>query len=218
MTRAALLGLAAGCAAEAGNDGPRLLDEVWWAPADTGVGFHDAGRAVNGVRGVGPYQGSLDVFSIGEGLVLGTSAPVFDGDGPELAVFENPFLVASGGVFVEALVVEVSPDGEGFAAFPHALDGDPTDPAAWRGFGGVTPVLRNDETNPVPPLSDGAGGDRFDLADLDPADPVADRVLEEGFVAVRLSPATAWTDPATGAPFPSLPSADGPDIDGVWVR
>lgn len=202
--RVALLALACGgCAATGPEAGPRLLRDVWSAPGDTGEGFHDVARAVNGVRGGGPLQGSLDVYSIGPELVLGVEgAPVEDGPGVDLVVFENPFRIRGGGTFVEPAVVEVTADGEAWAAFPHALVGDPGDADAWLGYAGLAPVALNVDDYPVDPLSEGAGGDRFDLADLDPGDPAAAEVLAYGFVAVRLTPAT--------------PSE--PDVDGVWVR
>jgi hypothetical protein len=221
--RRLLPALLVACAAEPGDGGPRLLVEVLDAPGATGVGFRDVGRAVNGVRGGGPTSGSLDVYTVGvSGLVLGTGGiPVGDGAGADLAVYENPFRVAGGGVFLEPAVVEVSPDCVDFVAFPHACDGGDDvlrDPSAWRGFAGLVPVSLHAEERPLPPLSEAAGGDRFDLADLDPLDPVADDIARNGFLCVRITPATAWTDPATGSPFPADPIATGPDVDGVWVR
>ncbi len=202
--RGALVALVCGgCAAVGPEPAPRLLRDVWSAPGDTGEGFHDVARAVNGVRGGGPLQGSLDVFSIGGELVLGVEGvPVEDGPGVDLVVFENPFRIRGGGTFVEPTVVEVTADGEAWAAFPHALVGDPADAGAWLGFAGLAPVALHVDDYPVDPLSEGAGGDRFDLVDLDPGDPAAADVLEFGFVAVRLTPAGAWA----------------PDVDGVWVR
>jgi hypothetical protein len=214
--------LALGCAA-APPDGPRLLAEVVEAPGATGSGFRDPWRAVNGVRGSGFTAGSLDVFTLDAGgLVLGTGGvPVLDGEGPDLAVFENPFAVDDGGVFLEPIVVEVSPDCVDFAAFPHACDGGDgaaRDPGAWHGFAGLGPVHLHAEDRPLPPLSDEAGGDRFDLAELDPADPVVDDLLRNGVLCVRLTPAASWTDEATGAPFATEPLASAPDVDGVWAR
>jgi hypothetical protein len=214
--------LLAGCAAELDPSSARLLEEVVSAPGDTGAGFRDVGRAVNGVRGGGWTAGSLDVFTVTSELVLGTDGvPVLDGPGPELVVFENPFVIGSGGVFVEPAVVEVSADCEAFAAFPHTYHGGDQflrEPAAWDGFAGLTPVALHAEERPLDPLSAEAGGDAFDLGDLDPGDAAAEDVLANGFLCVRITPATAWTSPATGAPYPEDPVANGPDIDGVWVR
>ncbi len=214
-----MIALLLGCAGE----GPRLLTEVVSAPGDTGEGFGDVSRATNGVRGGGATAGSLDVFTVGPELVLGTGdRPIFDAPGVDLVVFENPFDETSGdGRFMDPAVVEVSADGVDFVAFDHVYDGGPDyldDPAAWTGFAGIAPVLLNEDSHPLPPLSEGAGGDRFDLADLPAGDPVADDVRRNGAVAVRVTAATAWTDPSTGAPFPADPISNGPDVDGIWAR
>lgn len=195
------------------------------APGDQGEGRFDATNAVNGVRGGGDLQGSTDTFSLGYGeddahVVLDWGgAAVVDGEGFDLVVFENPFDVAYGGRFMDPTVVELSPDGERWVAFPHGYDGGPIDdPASWWGLAGLEPVFVHEEHHPVPYDADDAGGDRFDLADLDPSDPVAADVLADGAVAVRLSSAHVWTDPATGEPFPKEGISDGADIDGVAAR
>jgi hypothetical protein len=196
-----------------------LATEIVSAPGATGVGFFDAALAVNGVRGGGTWQGGLDVFSVGveDELVLGFVDPVLDVDGPDVAVFENPFDVRSGGRFFDPVVVEGSADCEAFVAFPFGLDGDPSDPAAWSGFAGLTPVLLHEEDNRVDPLSEDAGGDRFDLVDLPAGEPVTAAILADGLACVRLTSASAWTEPATGLPYPADPASNGPDIDGVYA-
>lgn len=221
------LGLLVACT---GGQGPveaaaGLATELLEAPGDQREGRFDAGRAVNGVRGGGLTQGSTDTFSLGYGaddahVVLGWhGAAVLDGEGFDLIVFENPFEVASGGRFMDPTVVEVSPDGVRWVAFPHGYDGGAVnDPASWWGLAGLEPVQVHDDDHPVPYDADDAGGDRFDLADLDPSDPVAADVLADGAVAVRLSSAHVWTDPATGEPFPREAISDGADIDGVAAR
>jgi hypothetical protein len=202
-----------------------LATEVVFAPGDQGEGRFDATSAIDGVRGGGLTAGSTDTFSLtyDEGadvLVLGWGgARLLDGEGDDLVVFENPFDIASGGRFMDPTVVELSPDGERWVAFPHGHDGDDvTDPSGWWGFAGVEPVVVHDDDRPMDYFDDDAGGDRFDLADLDEADPVAAEVLAEGAVAVRLSSAHLWTDPATGEPFPRDPISDGADIDGIAAR
>ena len=201
-------------------------DVVVDAPGHTGEGFHDAALATNGVRGKGPTQGGTDVFSLGLDLetdawmVLSWSAgAVFDGPGPDLAVFENPFDHTSGRFF-DPVVVEVSADGETWVAFEHdyAGDGWTSDPALWVGFAGLTPVLLNEDTNPVDPFNaEAAGGDAFDLADL-PNSPEADDVLDQGVWFVRLTSAGALINPATDGLYPNDPIANGADIDGVYGR
>jgi hypothetical protein len=186
------------------------------APSATGSGFSDPELAVNGVRGEGQTQGSLDVYALtddpADELVLGFEEPVLDGEGVDLVVFENPFDIASGGRFMDPVVVEVSADGESFVAFPHSygLAEYSDEPSDWLGFAGITPVLLHEEQAPVDPLSPEAGGDGFDLAELQP--PVA----EVRFV--RLTAASSWVDPLTSAAFPTDPASDGPDIDGVYAR
>lgn len=207
-----------------------LATEIVEAPGHTGEGNLDSALAVNGVRGGGALQGSVDVFSLGlepgldDVLVLGfEGGRAVDVEGPDLAVFENPFDVqGTTGRFFDPVVVEVSADCETFVALPHALQaGSPDapidDPAPWLGFAGIEPVYLHEEDNPVDPFSAAAGGDRLDLAELDPADPTAAAVLEDGALCVRLSSAVLWTDPQTGAPFPAHPASNGADIDGVYA-
>lgn len=202
-----------------------LATELVDAPGDQEEGRFDAHNAINGVRGGGWEQGSTDTFSLGyaddnDYVVLGWGGGrVLDGEGFDLVVFENPFDVAGGGRFMDPTVVEVSPDGEHWVALPHGYDGGSVDdPASWWGMAGLQPVLVHDEDNPLDYADPDAGGDRIDLADLDPDDPIAADVLAEGALAVRLSSAHRWIDPATGEPFPKEGISDGADIDGVAAR
>lgn len=220
----ALILLATACTGELPEaSDPVLATEVLSAPGATGEGHLDVALATNGVRGGGQYQGGLDVFSVGvdDELVLGFVDPVRDGSGPDFAVFENPFDVRSGGRFFDPAVVELSADCTQFVPFPMEYTGDPeiwsADPSEWSGFAGITPVALHEEDNPVDPLSDAAGGDRFDLADLDPGDPVAADILADGLLCVRLTAASAWIAPASGLPYPSDPVSNGPDIDGIYA-
>lgn len=239
MDRAhALILLLAGCVAEPDGPGrpddtaspgpPAWAREVVSAPGHTGFGTRDVARAVNGARGGGQHQGSLDVFSLGlepgvdDELILGWEGRrVLDGPGPDLAVFENAFEVKGGGWYIDPVVVEVSADGETWVAFPHDYTADDPaawhpDPALWSGFAGLTPVHLHEDEHPVDPFGDEAGGDRFDLADL-PGDD-GEAVRAAGVVAVRLTSAAARVDPDTGEPFPRDPVADGADIDAVYGR
>lgn len=217
----------AGCAGEAEpvDTGPRhpgaqLAVEVVSATAAGDDRFGDPEAAVNGVRGGGLRQGGFDVYRVGAGpddaLVLGFDEPVLDGDGVDIVVFENVFAVDGGGWFLDPTAVEVSADCATFVAFPRAYTGGPVyeaEPSAWQGFAGLTPVLLHEEEHPVDPLGAEAGGDGFDLADLDDAG-----IAAEGVRCVRLTAAATHVDPATGAPFPADPLSDGPDIDGVYGR
>ncbi len=115
-------------------------------------------------QGGASSQGSTDVLSLGQGgvIVLDLGAPVEDGPGPDLIVFENPFVVATtGAVFAEPGEVALSEDGVTFVAFPCA----PGEPAhnGCAGFGVVHAGADNgvDATDPA-----AAGGDAFDLGDV----------------------------------------------------
>ena len=210
----------------------RVASEVLIANGDTGHGNRDAARAVNGVRGAGADAGSLDVFSLGYAdgvdneIVLGWGGrTVVNGPGSDFVVFENAFAIAGGaGVFVDPIVVFVSRDLERWVPMPHdyraADETEPSaDPADWQGFAGVTPVLYHAADHVVDPFDQAqAGGDDFDLDVLDGDDAGAAEIREHGFLYVRLVSASSLINPDTGLPFPHLPIADGPDIDGVMAR
>lgn len=218
-----------GCSVEE-PEGPQVswADEILVAPGHTGETFRDAALATNGARGGGWTAGGVDVFSLGltvgvdDELVLGwTGRVVVDEPGVDLVVFENPFEVVGGGWYVDPVVVEVSPDGERWVAFPHdyvATDelAWSADPADWPGFAGLTPVLLHEEENPVDPFSEEAGGDGFDLAEL--PGPVGDEVRAAGAVAVRLTSAAVHENPDSGAVYPRDPVSNGADIDAVYAR
>jgi hypothetical protein len=111
--------------------------------------------------------GSLDVLSLGRGgsIVFGFGGnAIVDGPGPDLLVFENPFLYEVDGglvVFAELGEVSVSDDGVTWATFPCKQDAAP-----FTGCAGWNPVLSS-PTNGISPLDPTkAGGDPFDLADV----------------------------------------------------
>ena len=198
-----------------------FADEVVDAPTSEGP-FRDPRRAVNGVRGAGERAGGTDVFSLrpDERLVLRWSGRrVVDGPGADLVVFENAFRVDESAWFLDPVVVEVSRDGVTWVAFPHDYEADDETvydprPAAWSGFAGLGSVTLHEEDRPLDPFDRGAGGDAFDLADLEGAE--GDAIRREGFVLVRLG--GPGTNPDTGAAYPSDPVSNGPDIDGVYAR
>ncbi|HEX2684979.1 MAG TPA: LIC_13355 family lipoprotein [Kofleriaceae bacterium] len=209
----------------------RLADTVVDAPGATGTGFGDPTRAVNGVRGAGSRSGSLDVFSLGytpgvnDHITLAWShGRLQNGPGPDLAVFENPFLINGGGVFMDLIIVEVSLDGVEFRALAHDYTAtDPTvyhnNPALWSGFAGKTPVLLNVDTNPVAPFNaTAAGGDQFDLDTVEGADAVAQSIRTNGARFVRLTSAPARINPDTGAAYVHDALSNGADIDGIYGR
>jgi hypothetical protein len=187
--------------------------------------FDDPQRAVNQVRGAGERAGGTDVFSLDpeEGVLVlrWSERRLRNGPGADLVVFENGFRHPEGW-FIDPLIVEVSVDGERWVPFPHDYRAPDervfhSAPDAWRGFAGRWPVGLNADTRPVDPFGPAAGGDAFDLDDLGPG-PEADAVRREGLRFVRLVPATARTNPDTGAPYPADPVSDGPDVDGIYGR
>ncbi|GAB4198487.1 MAG: LIC_13355 family lipoprotein [Sandaracinaceae bacterium] len=212
-----------------GPSTPVIADEIVDAPGATGEGFGDATRTVNGVRGGGASQGSLDVYSLDYAertyLVLGFHGGVItDGPGADLVVFENPFRYAAGtGNFMDPVIVSVSRDSETWVDLPHDyVAADPTrysiDPDDWVGFAGVTPVLLHAEDHAVDPFDRvAAGGDHFDLGDLDDSGE-AGAIRREGARYVRLESAATRVDPDTGERYPRDPTSNGADIDGVYAR
>jgi hypothetical protein len=125
-------------------------------------------------EGGGASIGSLDVVSLGCGgsIVLRFDPPIPDVPAsPDFLVFENPVITPTGTVFAEPGHVSVSVDGESFVEFPCLPE--PSPPI---GCAGVTPVLSSssnglDATDPAI-----AGGDAYDLADID--------LAEAGFVRI----------------------------------
>jgi hypothetical protein len=147
-------------------------------------------------EGRGPSAGGLDVLSLGqEGtIVLGLGVAVIDGTGVDLLVFENAFPG-----WVETGAVAISDDGAIWFAWP-------CDPDTHEGCAGVAPVLAS-TTNGVDPLDpEAAGGDAFDLADLDLPDGFAGR-----FVRVTDSGANALGGLGYGG------TTGGFDLDAVGV-
>lgn len=190
----------------------------------------DASAAVDGVRGVGMGGGGTDVYSLdyrsaNDHLVLAWSnATLTNGPGDDLAVFENAFAEAGGGTFMDQIVVEVSRDNINWRAIDHAY----TSPnqnvylsqAMYRhGFAGITPVLLNDDTNPVDPFDRAAaGGDGFDLDNVSGSDAEAVAIRANGISYVRLVSAPSRTNPTTGSAYLHDSLSNGPDVDGVYGR
>lgn len=122
---------------------------------------------------LGPPQGggklapSDHVLSLGKGgriTLEFVDNEVIDEEGPDLLIFENPFLRAPGddpgNGFFELAKVEVSADGKIWKEFPH-------DTITRKGCAGHHPVLANsieNELSPTDPKQ--AGGDPFDLKDV----------------------------------------------------
>jgi hypothetical protein len=118
-------------------------------------------------KGGGKLKAGIDVLSLGNGgtIVLEfVDNEVFDGEGPDLLVFENPFLQGKGDDpdlgFFELAKVEVSSDGENWTAFPF-------DTGTRKGCAGHHPVFANADENDISPTDPAkAGGDPFDLREI----------------------------------------------------
>lgn len=143
--------------------------------------------------GGGPTQSGLDVLSLGrEGEIVlqFLDLGLVDGPGPDLLVFENPFIG-----WAETGVVAVSEDGQTFHEWP-CLAQDPA--KKYPGCAGVNPVLTSLK-NGVPATDPKlAGGDAFDLAELG--------IKRARFVRIRDSGANTYAG-----------SSGGFDLDAVAV-
>jgi len=204
-----------------------------------GFGMEGLPEIVTGPpRGGGLTAGSLDVFSLGDGgeIVLSfVDNVVFDEAGPDLAVFENPFVIANpstlavDGVFAEPGAVAVSQDGDTWHEFPCSLD----KAVGYRGCAGLVPVLANADdpftphaTSAVPlapaawvgaPLAslepEGAGGDVFDLAELNLLW-IRHVRIRDANLGLAAGPTTAGFDLDAATALHSLPATDA-DGDGI---
>lgn len=118
-------------------------------------------------KGGGKLKAGRDVFSLGKDGVIAlefVDNEVFDGKGPDLIVFENPFLAEPGNDpdfgFFELGKVEVSLDGIIWHEFSY-------DTASKENCAGYRPVIANSEKNKISPTDvKKAGGDHFDLKQL----------------------------------------------------
>lgn len=109
-------------------------------------------------QGAGDMAGSMDVLSLGaQGeIVLDLGQRVIDGPGPDVLVFENPFAG-----FVEVAELSLSNDGVEFTPFPCDSQ------APYQGCAGLRSVWANPENDRDPTNPEQAGGDAFDLAEID---------------------------------------------------
>lgn len=177
---------------------------VRFAPGDNaGFGADELPAIVSGPpRGGRLTEGSLDVYALGDGgdIVLRFDRGICNGPGADFIVFENAFHsgTPSGPIFVEAGIVAVSPDDAVYATFPY-------DPTSFVGLAGRTPVLSHPDNgiNPFDPLT--AGGDAFDIAELDLAQVSFLRITDGG---------SAIADPGNRVP-PG--NSGGFDLDAVAV-
>ena len=167
---------AADLAGREAQPGDPYADQVVSFALGDNAGFGEAdlpGIVLGPPRGRGTDAGSLDVVSLGLGgeIVLEMSDPgIVDGAGPDLLVFENPFVG-----FIEPGEVSVSPDGVTWWTFPCSRE------APYTGCAGLNPVLANPTQNSIDPTDpESAGGDAFDLADLGVAEVRFVRITDIG--------------------------------------
>lgn len=125
------------------------------------------GIVLGAPRGAGKLASGSDVLSLGfnGSIVLEfVDNEVFDGDGDDFLVFENPFLAAPGNDinngFFELGKVEVSDDGKVWKEFPY-------DSGTKKGCAGWHPVLSHPDKKDISPTDPKqAGGDGFDLKEV----------------------------------------------------
>ncbi len=206
-------------------------------------GFADPNKSINGICGGGESSGSLDVYSLnltGTGAILKLSwggKSVQNGTGIDFIVYENAFKVSetSDRYLMDPMVVEVSIDDSVYCGFTLTYDSTSSTLnkiTSWGGFAGLRPVLYNMGSNALT-LEDlftstgngflKGGGDGFDLEDLTTSGTctttIRNNIRSAGFKFLRLTSATAVTNPATGNPYTYPHSFDnGPDIDGVVAK
>lgn len=169
-----------------------------------GAGFNEAELpdvVLGPPGGGGQDHGSLDVLSLGAGgeIMLGFGEhEIFDGPGPDLIVFENPFWPGGDAtkVYAELGEVSVSEDGETWQTFACDTSGDGQ--GHFAGCAGVTPTRPYDAAALIPLDEEQTGGDAFDLADL--------AITRARFVKIR----DLRTLPAAG-------NSSGFDLDAVGL-
>lgn len=166
-------------------------------------------NATNGVKGGGENTGSLDVFVVGDGESFITSwngNRIVNKSGNDFKVFENGFYTNSGEdrMSLDLGTVSVSKDGNSWTDFPVSYSSDPYENSSLNksGFVGLVPVYLNMwEDELIEPASNDAGGDAFDLSDVDITD-------GDWIKYIKI------TDAGTTYPDGQIES-NGIDIDGV---
>lgn len=106
------------------------LIKAWAAHCEVKRGYLNINDQSIGLTSVGDSSAALGealsngVISLGDSgyATLRFDATLFDGPGPDFAVFENGFEAQTGGYYLELAFVEVSSDGQNFFRFPaHSL-------------------------------------------------------------------------------------------------
>jgi len=199
----------------------------------SGAGFGSPASALGPPRGAGLFSGSQDVVTLGLGGVIELELRdnvIVDGPGDDFQVFENAFLPLDGNLFTLPPFAEpgsVSVSQDRVQWFPFACD--LAAPPFYAGCAGVYPVLANaddplaphgalatsepiqslvgqDALALVPPA--GAGGDRFDLAQVGLAWARFVRIQAADFATGPVGPGTAGFDLDAVAAVHSAPATD----------
>ena len=180
----------------------------------TGPGFPDE-------NALGFPGGTMDVVCLGDGgwATLTFDSPIYNGPGPDFAVFENALENASqpGAFFLELGFVEVSSDGENFFRFP-AISNIPTDTQVGS-FDCVDPSLIHNLAGKYVAMY----GTPFDLDEV-ANDPLLDknRITHVRVVDVvgNIDPEYATYDSEghiVNDPWPTPFNSSGFDLDAVGV-
>ncbi|AKB30309.1 cell surface protein [Methanosarcina siciliae T4/M] len=137
------------------NNGPNnVVNPVFLEWASVAVDYSPANQSINPnfadpAKALGPVTGSnMDIVSLGDleesqllageqpgSVTFGFDVPIANGDGPDLALFENGFMSGSG-IFAELAFVEVSTDNITFVRFPAAS----LTPGLVGGYGTIDPT------------------------------------------------------------------------------
>ncbi|WP_167883106.1 LIC_13355 family lipoprotein [Leptospira barantonii] len=207
--------------------------EIVSAPANVGTGFQDSLCAVDGILGMGSFNGSLDVFTLdtngaGASLILGWNGKkVQNPTGNDFIVFENPFQMGGSAttVYLEPVIVEVGNDQTNWCGWNPTYTGGGTfsnNPASWLRFAGLRYVDYNQITNPMnsTTLFSSGGGDAFDLGDANFGNSgtgcsgaLKTELQTNGFLYIKMTSAKAIL---TTLPIPG--ANENPDIDGVIAK
>ncbi len=178
-----------------------------------------------------PQSGEDELLSLGIGgqITLRVGYEIIDGEGPDLAIFENPFFTAGqpDNIYTEAAVVEVSADGEVWHRFPcdFNIDGEGpvvyANPDNFTGLAGINPVFANPAEGIDPFDALVAGGDYFDLADVGLESASFVRIIDTG--DINRAPGTETYDDNddliddAGNHFPEGGGKGSFDLDAVAV-
>lgn len=158
------------------------------------------------------------VISLGDGgtATLQFSAPIYDGEGADFAVFENGFLQGDA-AFLELAFVEVSSNGIDFIRFPAQSETDTTSQI------GTFDVLDASEVHNLAGKYIGPFGTPFDLAEL----PDTNLLDKSNVTHVRIIDVVGSIDPTYASrdamgriindPWPTDFESGGFDLDAVGV-